>query len=61
MTIIPIDTSMYGMVVRGRTIYYCTGDKGLQMLNLSDKSVSIVIHLLTLYPDDTAMALLSLI
>ena len=38
MTTIPIDTSIYGMVVRGRTIYYC--DKGLKMLNLSDKSVS---------------------
>jgi DNA-binding beta-propeller fold protein YncE len=40
MTTIPIDTKSYGMVVRGRTIYYCTSFKGLHMLNLSDKSVS---------------------
>ena len=40
MTTISMDTSICGMVVRGRTIYYCTRDKGLHMLNLSDKSVS---------------------
>ena len=40
MTSISIDSAIYGMVVRGRTIYYCTGKKGLKMLNLSDKSVS---------------------
>jgi DNA-binding beta-propeller fold protein YncE len=40
MTTISMDTSICGMVVRGRTIYYCTSDKGLYMLNLSDKSVS---------------------
>jgi hypothetical protein len=34
---------IYGMAVRGRTIYYCTGDKGLKMLNLSDRSVSDII------------------
>jgi DNA-binding beta-propeller fold protein YncE len=32
------------MAVRGRTIYYCTGNKGLKMLNLSDKSTSDVIN-----------------
>ena len=40
MTTISMDTSICGMGVRGRTIYYCTSDKGLLMLNLSDKSVS---------------------
>jgi hypothetical protein len=33
-------TDIYGMTVRGRTIYFCAEDKGLKMLNLSDKSVS---------------------
>jgi hypothetical protein len=42
-TTIPMDTNIYGMAVRGRTIYYCTMDKGLTMLNLSDKSVSDII------------------
>ena len=32
------------MAVRGRTIYYCAGDKGLKMINLSDKSVSDIIN-----------------
>jgi DNA-binding beta-propeller fold protein YncE len=40
MTTIPMDTYMYGMAVRGRTIYYCTSGNGLKMLNLSDRSVS---------------------
>ena len=31
------------MAVRGRTIYYCARDKGLKMLNLSDRSVSDII------------------
>ena len=35
---------MYGMSVRGRTIYYCTEDIGIKMLNLSDKSVSDIIN-----------------
>ena len=43
MTTIPMDTVIYGMAVRGRAIYYCTGNKGLRMLNLSDKSVSDII------------------
>ena len=43
MTTIPMDTNIYGMAVRGRTIYYCTSGKGLKMLNLSDTSVSDII------------------
>ena len=43
MTTIPMDTYIYGMVVRGRTIYYCAWNKGLRMLNLSDRSVSDII------------------
>jgi DNA-binding beta-propeller fold protein YncE len=39
-TIIFMATDIYGMAVRGRTIYFCAGDKGLKMLNLSDQSVS---------------------
>ena len=35
----------YGMEVRGRSIYYCAWDKGLKMLNLSDKSVSDIISI----------------
>ena len=33
MTTIPMDTTIYGMAVRGRTIYYCAWDKGLRMLD----------------------------
>ena len=44
MTTIPMNTNIYGMVVRGRTIYYSTGTKGLKMLNLSDQSVSDIIN-----------------
>ena len=40
MRTISMDTDIYGMVVRGRTMYYCTVEKGLNMLNLSDQSVS---------------------
>jgi DNA-binding beta-propeller fold protein YncE len=43
MTTIPVYTEILGMAVRGRTIYYCASDKGLKMLNLSDKSVSDII------------------
>ena len=43
MTIISIDKYIDGMAVRGRTIYYSARDKGLKMLNLSDKSVSDII------------------
>jgi len=43
MTTIPMDTEIYGMAVRGRTIYYCAWSNGLKMLNLSDKSVSDII------------------
>jgi hypothetical protein len=43
MTTISMDTNIYGNAVRGRTIYYCTGNKGVRMLNLTDKSVSDII------------------
>jgi DNA-binding beta-propeller fold protein YncE len=43
MTTISMDKYNYGMAVRGRTIYYCAGYKGLKMLNLSDRSVSDII------------------
>ena len=43
MTTISMDTNIYGMAVRGRTIYYCAWDKGLKMLNLSDRSVIDII------------------
>jgi DNA-binding beta-propeller fold protein YncE len=44
MTTISTDTYICGMAVRGRTIYYCAGNKGLRMLNLSDRSVSNIIN-----------------
>ena len=44
MTTISMDTLIFGMAIRGRTIYYCTLDKGIMMLNLSDKSVSDIIN-----------------
>ncbi len=40
MTTISMDTTIFGMTVTGGTLYYCAGEKGLKMLNLSDKSVS---------------------
>jgi hypothetical protein len=40
MSAFSMDTNIYGMTVRGRTLYYWTGNKGLKMLNLNDKSVS---------------------
>ena len=43
MTTIPMDTCIFGMAIRGRTIYYCTRDNGLKILNLSDQSVSDII------------------
>jgi len=39
-----MDTDIYGMAVRGRTIYYCTWNNGIKMLNLSDQSVSDIIN-----------------
>ena len=44
MATISIDTYIYGMAIKGRTIYYSTRNKGLKMLNLSDKSVSDIIN-----------------
>ena len=43
MTTIPMNTNIYGMAARIRSIYYCTSGKGLKMLNLSDRSVSDII------------------
>jgi hypothetical protein len=43
MTTIPIETYIFGMAIRGRTMYYCTRDNGLKILNLSDQSVSDII------------------
>ena len=43
-TTISLDTNIYGMAITGRTIYYCAWDKGLKMLNISDKSVSDIIN-----------------
>ena len=43
VTTISIDTNIFGMAIRGRTIYYCTENNGQKMLNLSDKSVSDII------------------
>ena len=43
MATISMDTAIYAMAVRGRTIYYCTGSNGIKMLNLSDKSISDII------------------
>ena len=44
MKTISMDTKIYSMAVRGRTIYYCAGNKGLKMINLSNKSVSDIIN-----------------
>ena len=44
MPTISMDTFINGMAVRGRTIYYSASNKGLKMLNLSDKSVSDIIN-----------------
>jgi DNA-binding beta-propeller fold protein YncE len=44
MTTISMDTYIYGMAVRGRTIYCCAGSKGIKMLNLNDKSISNIIN-----------------
>jgi len=44
ITTISMDTAIYGMAVSGRTIYHCTGNKGLKMLNFSDNSVSDIIN-----------------
>ena len=43
-TIISTDTAIDGMAIRDRTIYYCARNKGLKMINLSDKSVSDIIN-----------------
>jgi len=43
-TTISMDTYIYDMAVRGRTIYYCAWNKGLKMLHLSDNSISDIIN-----------------
>jgi DNA-binding beta-propeller fold protein YncE len=43
MTTISMDTYIYGMAVRGKTIYYYVGSKGIKMVNLNDKSISNII------------------
>ena len=43
MKTISMDTDIFGMAVICRTIYYCTGNKGVKMLSLTDKSVSDII------------------
>ena len=42
-TTLSIDGDMLGMAIRGKTLYYCTANKGVKMLSLTDKSVSDVI------------------
>jgi hypothetical protein len=54
MTTISMDTNIYTMAVRGRTIYFCAKDTGLKMLNLSDKSVSDIISSNIYYVDYVA-------
>ena len=43
-TTISMDTYIYGLAVRGRKIYYCTSNKGIKMLNLSNKAVADIIN-----------------
>jgi hypothetical protein len=54
MTTISMDTDIYSMAVRGRTMYYCAGEKGLKMINLSDKSVDKHVSIIV-YRDTTWM------
>jgi hypothetical protein len=44
ITTISMNTYIFGTAVRGRTIYFCTGNAGLKMLNISDKSLSEIIN-----------------
>ena len=44
MTSISMDTNTFGITVTGITIYYCTKENGLKMLNLDDKSQSHIIR-----------------
>jgi hypothetical protein len=39
ITTISVDTYIFGMAIRGRTIYYSAWSKGLKMLNNSTPSV----------------------
>jgi hypothetical protein len=44
ITTISMDSYFWGMAIGGGTIYFRAVDKGLKMLNLSDKSVSDIIN-----------------
>ena len=44
MSTISMSAYIYGMAVRGRTLYYVTCGHGLKMLNLSDKYISNIIN-----------------
>jgi len=44
LTTISMDTHITGMAIKGGTIYYCTCEKGLKKLSLSDNSVSDIIN-----------------
>ena len=54
MTTITMDTTIYGMAVRGRTIYYCAWDKGLRMIELNDEYVRDIINIDMSYVDYVA-------
>jgi hypothetical protein len=43
-TTISMDTYIYGLAVGGRKIYYCANNKGIKMLNLSNKAVGDIIN-----------------
>jgi hypothetical protein len=45
MTTIYVDTNIDCMAVSGRTIYYCVGNNGLRMLNLSHQFISGIINI----------------
>jgi hypothetical protein len=40
MTIISMETYIYGMAITGRTIYCCAGSEGIKILNLNNNSIS---------------------
>ena len=44
LTNISMDTHIFGMAIRGGSIYYCAGEKGLKKLNISDQSVRDIIN-----------------
>jgi hypothetical protein len=40
MTTISIDENTSGMAIRGKTIYYCTENKGVRMLNKGNYKIT---------------------